>query len=324
MSATSPLPDTHIELVSEAIDRLWPGAAWTAVALDDGMTNRNFKVEVTPLDAPTRIVVVQEQMPAEMASAIGILRDNQMQIWPEMTRIGLAPELLEAFDDLGVTVVEFIEGTRLSDEPDRDLAITLTANALRRLHDHTRGDTTEGLVSDPFDGMKWLEGRISQEAPHMLGDFRWALDLVERIKVARGPYDVCQVHTDATHVNIILAPERDRITLLDWEYIGAGDGLLDLAHFATRTELTHAEQELLVAAYAGEMDERLLALVQVYEFISMLREGLWSALADGIGFLDEFDHAAYARECLGRMVATSQSQTFQDALAVLESAPHSD
>lgn len=55
--------------------------------------------------------------------------------------------------------------------------------------------------------MTWLAARIRDENPTMLEDFRWALDLVDRIQAARGAYEPCQVHTDATHVNIILAPE---------------------------------------------------------------------------------------------------------------------
>jgi thiamine kinase-like enzyme len=321
MTAPRQLADAHLELVGQAVDRVWPGAEWTAEPLEDAMTNRNFKVVVTPTGGEPRVVVVQEQLPVEMAYAIGIIRANQMTIWPEVTELGLAPQLLGAFDDIGVTVVEFVEGIRLSEVEDRELAIRLTGETLRRLHDHTRGVATPGLVSDPFEGMAWLAGRIRDEAPAMFDDFRWAMELVERIHAARGPYERCQVHTDATHLNIILAPGRDRITLIDWEFVGAGDGYLDVAHFAARAGLTEAEEELLVRAYQGHDDERALALVRVYRFISMLREGLWSALADRIGFLDEFDHVEYARECLDRMAMTAQSDTFKKALSVLEARP---
>jgi thiamine kinase-like enzyme len=309
----------HLDLISSVVDRIWPDATWTSEPLDDGMTNRNFKVTVTPVGQPDRVVVIQEQLPAAQAAEIGILRDNQMRIWPQMTAIGLAPELLRSFDDLGVTVVEFVSGTRLSDVTDRRLAIRLTAQTLRRLHDTTQGDATPGLVSDPFDGMAWLAARIREQNPAMVENFRWTLDLVDRIRSARGPYEACQVHTDATHVNIILAPDGERVTLLDWEYVGAGDRYMDLGHFAARTELSAAEEKFLIQSYDPSGDNRRsLAIVRVYRFISMLREGLWSALADGIDFLDEFDHAQYAHECLDNMATTTKSEEFIEALETLE------
>lgn len=96
---------------------------------------------------------------------------------------------------------------------------------------------------------------------------------------------------------------------------------MDLAHFAARAELTAEEEELLVETYEGSGDcARALAIVRVYRFISMLREGLWSVLADGIGFLDEFDHAQYARECLERMDNTAKSAVFTEAMETLEHA----
>lgn len=321
MNADTATPPTlsDAELVGAAITRRWPDATWRAAPLLDGMTNRNFDVEVHPVDEPARRVVVQEQLSEDAAAEIGILRANQRAIWPEMTRLGLAPELLANYDDLGVTIVEYVEGIRLSDHADRELAVRLTAQALHRLHEHTRGDTSPGLVSDPFDGMRWLVARIGASSTAVLEEFRWALDIVARIEAARGPYEPCQVHTDATHVNIFLVPAGDRVVLIDWEYIGAGDGYLDLAHFAARAELTAAEEELLVTTYESALDGRVLAIVRVYRFISMLREGLWSVLADEIGFLDEFDHAQYARECLERMARTAASEDFTTALALLES-----
>lgn len=142
MTATTSQSNGHHDLIEGAIGRIWPGAQWSAAPLDDGMTNRNFKVTVTPPGQPERVVVVQEQLPADKAAEIGILRSNQMRIWPRMTEIGLAAELLLAVEDLGLTVVEFVSGTRLSDVQDRAVAIRLTARALRRLHDETRGDAT--------------------------------------------------------------------------------------------------------------------------------------------------------------------------------------
>ncbi|WP_340536899.1 phosphotransferase [Nocardioides sp. GXZ039] len=322
MSQTQQLPTDQHALVGAAVERIWPDAAWDAEPIEDGMTNRNFKVTVRVAGDTPRVVVVQEQLAEDLAAAVGIRRSNQWRIWPEMTELGLAPALLGSFDDLGVTVVDFVDGDRAAEFADRDLVITLGARALRRLHDATRGDATPGLCSDPFEGIDWFASRVAAESPQFLEEFRWALDVVARIKSVRGPYEVCQVHTDPSQVNMFVAPERDRMILIDWEYVGAGDGYLDLGHFAARYEMSPAEEETLVRAYEGTPlgpVERGLALVRLNRFIAMLREGLWSALADGIDFLD-FDHAAYARLSLDQMATTARRPDFEAAFDVLGDA----
>lgn len=306
------------DVVATAVRKLWPGARWEVEPLADGMTNRNYKVQVHPAGEESRTVVIQEQLPPGPAYDIGILRENQMVIWPQMTEIGLAPELIAMFDDIGVIIVEFVEGTRLTDVEDRELGIRLTARALARLHDYTKGMRTPGLISDPFTSVTWLAGQIHAQVPMVVEEFAWALDLVNRIQAARGPYEQCQLHTDATPVNIFVAPEEDRVTLIDWEYVGAGDRFFDLAHFANRFSLTEAEVERLLISYEGALDSRSLAIVHVYRFIDMLRESLWSTSASYAGFVEDFDHDQYAQEWRQKMPAMAVSSVFEASLALLE------
>ncbi len=304
-------------VVGATVERLWPGASWTSEPLTDGMTNRNFKVTVTPPAGPQRMVVVQEQLPEPLARGVGISRENQLELWPAMFELGLAPELIAWLTDLGVSVTQFVEGDRLTDAPDRAAGIRLTAQALRQLHDHTVGTDIEGLVSDPFQGVRWLAERVAASSPERLERYDWAMDLLDRLESARGPYERCLAHTDPTQVNIFVLPGGDRVQLIDWEYAGAGDRYMDVAHFAARFGLDSAEEHELLQAYEGRVDERHLAIIRIYRFVGMLREALWSECAVDLEFL-EFDHTEYTAECMRDMRATVSSAEFADALDVLE------
>lgn len=303
-----------------SVERLWPGATWTSQPLADGMTNRNYKVTVTPRDELPRVVVVQEQLPVELARSIGILRSSQLEIWPLAHEWGLAPELIAAFDDLGTVVMDFVEGTRMSDFDDRDLSITLTARAIAVLHQHTRSRTLEGLVSDPFTGTRWMFDQIRTHAPSKAAEFGWAMSLVERIRVARGPYEPCLLHGDVSDLNVFIAPSRDHAVLIDWEFIGPGDRYLELAFFCERGLLNPAEEELLLLSYEGTLDPRSRAIVQTYRFVSMLRDGLWAVRAGMLGFLD-FDHRTYEDFCINRMRTIERGDAFAEALETLEARP---
>lgn len=234
-------------------------------------------------------------------------------------RFSLAPELIAQHDDIGTIVMEFVEGTRMADFDDREKAIALTADALRDLHDRTRGSDLHGWVADAFDGTHWMYDQIRAVAPARADDLRWAMDVVDRIAAARGPYERCLLHSDPSAVNIFIVPDRSRVVLIDWEYIGSGDPLYELAYFAERVELTEQEEALLLLGYAGEVDALTRAVVITYRFVGMLRDALWSIRAGMLGFLD-FDHREYETFCTRRMHGTYADPRFHEALALLEAS----
>lgn len=307
--------------VAQSVERVWPGAQWTATSLDDGMTNRNYRVVVTPFEGPSMTVVVQEQLPPDMATSIGILRHNQMTIWPQAYSWGLAPEMIAVFEDIGTVVMEFVDGTRMADFDDRELAIRLTARALHDLHQRTAGSRMSGLVADAFDGTYWMFDQILEATPAKAAEFQWGMDMLDRIKAARGAYQRCLLHSDPSAVNIFVAPDRSHVVLIDWEYIGSGDPYYELAYFAERVELSESEESLMLRTYDPTMDDVSRAAVIAYRFIAMLRDALWAVRAGMLGFLD-FDHREYEAFCRNRMNGTYADPRFHAALALLEAASH--
>lgn len=299
----------------QAIAQLWPGAEWSAQALDGGMTNLNFKVTVQPTDGPSRTVAVHEQMPSEAAHRLGISRTNQMEALTAVTPLGLAPTVVGHLPELGVLVVEFVPAPTVA-ELDSVVGVGApVGRALAVLHRATAGATMQGRIADPFTGSRWLLHRAGEIAPDIAGEFSWTHQILDRIRLARGPYRSALLHADVSPGNVLLPPSG--AMLIDWEYAGAGDPYYDVGDFAEKARLDRSEQWELVRGYQPDRIEQTMDLVSVYRFVSMLREGLWSVIAGDIGYLD-FDHEGYARECLDRMGAIAEQLDFTDALRSLE------
>ncbi|HEX3929392.1 MAG TPA: phosphotransferase [Nocardioides sp.] len=308
-------PSTMPPTVELALQRLWPGAAWSSEPLEGGMTNRNFKVVLESGPEAGRAVVVQEQLPDALAGVVGIQRRTQSLALEEIASLGLTPPVLAQLADLGVLVVDFVDGSLLSDVADRAGALTMLGQTLARLHAQTRGTSVHGLVSDPFSGTTWLFEQVDRESPELVEDFGWTMHTLHRIGTARGSYVAPLLHADVSEGNVVFT--ADRAFLIDWEYAGSGDRFFDVGDFAEKAKLGPEEVAALVSGYGEAADERVLAAVRCYRFVSMLREGLWSLRAGTTGFLD-FDHAGYARTCLARMAEIASEASFESDLALLE------
>jgi thiamine kinase-like enzyme len=257
---------------------------------------------------------VQEQLPDELAGVVGIRRKTQELALAQIEPFDFGPAVLAQHQDLGVLVVDFVDGELLSGVPDRDLAIHRLGELLARLHRATRATTVHGVVSDPFVGTTWLFDQVHQASPELVAGFGWAMDVLRRIENARGPYESPLLHADVSEGNVVFT--ADRAVLIDWEYAGAGDRYFDLGDFAEKAKLEPAEVMHLVAGYGEAGDERVLAAVRTYRFVCMLREGLWSLRAGTTGFLD-FDHAGYAVTCLDRIGEIAADPSFEQDLALL-------
>ena len=307
----------HPPSVESAMTSLFPGASWNAEPLGGGMTNRNYRVDVLLEDSSTKTFVVQEQLPGELAKRVGIKRENQFQALKQVAGLGLAPEVVFHDPVAGTVVVEYVHGKLIREVDDRRTAITHVARLLSAFHGATRGATLEGFVSDPYHGTLWLYDQVQRSAPGLAAEFRWAIEVVERIRRSRGSYERSLCHADVSDGNVIITPQR--AVLIDWEYVGAGDPYYDLADFAEKAQLSESEEHALVAEYDGGVESGSMALVRVYRFVSMLREGLWSVQAGSTGFID-FDHASYADECLSRMTAIAENPTFGDYVAAIHTS----
>ena len=287
--------------VEAIVARIWPGEGARVEVLGGGITNHNFKVDVSGGPYVLRIA-------GRDTALLGIDRSVEHEASLAAAAVGIGPEVVAFVQPEGYLVTRFIEGTIVPlakmREPETIRRVTQT---LRAVH---RGPSLPGR----FISFRVVEDYRTTAFAHgaeVPASYAWARQVARRVERARGAFPERPCHNDLLNANFI--DDGDRIRIVDWEYAGMGDVFFDLANFSINNGLGREERQELLAAYVGEVragDERALELML---FMSDFREAMWGVVQGAVSELD-FDFGAYAAEHFVRMEATAASPAFVSAL----------
>jgi thiamine kinase-like enzyme len=270
----------------------WRGAV-EAKPLGGGMTNTNFVVEE---GGESFVVRIGDDIPVHQ-----VMRFNERAASIAAHAAGLSPEVVHA--EPGALVMRFVEGRTLSGEDvRRPEMLPRVVDLLRRCHRelprHLRGPI---LTFWPFHVLRDYAATLEA------GRSRWASELprlrglVERFEAALGPTEIVFGHNDLLPSNFI--DDGSRLWLIDWDYAGFSPPLFDLANLATNSSLDPGQEHLLLTLYYGRTpDPPLTAAFSAMRCTSLLREVMWSMVAEIHSTLD-FDYAAYTAEQFARFEA---------------------
>src|SRR4051794_18947711 len=265
----------------------------SVVQLEGGITNRNFRVNFGGTDYVVRL-------PGKRTEMLGIDRTAECIANKAAAGMGMAPGVAAMFEEPPCLVTLFVEGREMTtDELRAPEVLVEVARDLRRFHD-SGTDLPTG-----FDSFRLVEqyaetGREhGSEPPDGYDD---ALETSRRIEETvrdRPTHELVPAHNDLLTANFLL--DGDRIQLIDWEYAGMGDRWFDLGNFAVNNELDDDQEARLLEAYFGEPpDERRLATLKLFRFMSDFREAMWGVVQRGVSELD-FDYDEYTRKHFDRL-----------------------
>ncbi len=287
--------------VEAIVARIWPGEQARVEVLGGGITNHNFKVDVSGGPYVLRIA-------GRDTAQLGIDRSVEHEASLAAAAVGIGPEVVAFVEPEGYLVTRFIEGTIVPLEKMREPeTIRRVTQTLRAVH---RGPSLPGR----FISFRVVEDYRTTAFAHgaeVPASYAWARQVARRVERARGAFPERPCHNDLLNANFI--DDGDRIRIVDWEYAGMGDVFFDLANFSINNGLGREERQELLAAYFGEVragDERALELML---FMSDFREAMWGVVQGAVSELD-FDFGAYAAEHFERMEATAASPAFVSAL----------
>ena len=188
-------------LLARVADRLGP-LPGEPVALDGGITNRNFRWG----DYVVRV-------PGAGTDVLGIDRAGEVAAARLAARLGIGPEVV--LDEPLVT--RFVEGRTLKTDELRERAGEARALVARL---HRCGER----LPTAFDACEVIAAYVRRAVPPA----RWAHTLALAV---REPYTPVPCHNDLLPANFI-ATADGRLVLLDWEYAGMGDARFDHANLA--------------------------------------------------------------------------------------------
>ena len=276
-----------------AVERLWPDRGARVVPLSGGITNHNFRVEVS---GETFVL----RMGGAQTSLLGIDREVEHQASLRAAEVGLGPDVAGFLAQEGWLVTRFIDGRPIPpEEMRRPETIRRVAAGLRRFHD-------AAPIPGRFDAHAVVEDYRREAEAHGVAipdAYPAAHAMSERIRQARGPQPVVPSHNDLLNANFL---DDGEIRIVDWEYAGMGDRFFDLANLSVNHEFGVGEDDILLSAYFGEASRAGLESLEMMKFMSDFREAMWGVLQSGISEL-EFDFNAYAVKHFDRLSAHARA-----------------
>ena len=272
------VPPTAAERLA-ALD-FWPSVP-AIEPIAGGRTNENFRVRA---GGQLYFARVGQDLPHHRIS-----RANELRCLTLASEAGVAPHVL--FAGTGLLVTEYFEGrTLVQGDPVDDDTLARLGVALRRLW-----SATAPADLPAFDPVDICQGYVDA-LPAGTHDTRRRRK-IEAILVAVPPRDNrWLIHADLIPENVIVA--SDRIAIVDWEYAGRGDPVVDVAAVAMNFGLDR-RQAALLGDEAGIGDGRRIA---AFEKVMALREALWcDTQRHFVGVRGDLD--AYTELCWGRIDA---------------------
>jgi thiamine kinase-like enzyme len=200
-----------------------------------------------------------------LAAAMGIDRDFEFQLLTRLRKHAFAPVPL--YRDVTLTVLSFLDGhnpdTTFAQDHDQ---LSKLASTLGKVHalDPAFADA---FVHTGFEARleKYAEIAASQAADSLLGELK------ERARDC-SPLAVALCHNDAHAGNILVAPG---LSLIDWDYAGAGPVWFDLASTIAGSGLDSASATHFLNAYFGSESQWSQAELAAWLEIRSLVERLW-------------------------------------------------
>jgi thiamine kinase-like enzyme len=281
------------------------GRELTLSPISGGITNRNFRVDAAGSSDAWVI-----RLAGNDTHLLGISREVEHAATVAAAGVGVGPEVIAFIRPEGYLVTRFIVGSPVTDEAvHRPDTLRRVADSLRRIHD---GPAIPGLfvplrIADAYRALA-----IERGVP-IPPEYDLAAAIGRRIELAflSNPLELRPCHNDLLNANFI--DDGSRIRIIDWEYAGMGDPFFDLGNFSINHELTRDEDELLLAAYDGDVRPARLARLTLMRVVSDFREAMWGVLQQGISSLD-VDFVAYAASSFDRLLANAATGRFEGAL----------
>jgi thiamine kinase-like enzyme len=280
--------------LAAALDALAPElgrAEGEPVALDGGITNRNFRLAIGGRDVVVRL-------PGKDTELLGIDRVAERAATEAAAAVGVGPDVVAFLTAPPCLVTGFIEGRQL-DAAEVRAQVDEVAAALRAFH-------AGPPLPSRFDAFAIVDAYRATAVAHGAPAPPAYDELIGRAHAIRAALTHAEhapvpCHNDLLTANLL--HDGARVRIVDWEYAGMGDRYFDLGNLSVNNGFADADDERLLVAYWNEpCTSRRFAALRLMRIMSDFREGMWGVIQTAISALD-FDFAAYADEHLTRVAA---------------------
>ena len=323
---------TELAAVADVVRRVpgWHDADPVITALDGGITNRNYRVEIdggvfvvrlpgertellgidrageaVPLDGGItnrnyrarlggRDYVIR--VPGKDTGLLGIDRGGERVANETAAGLGIAPPVAACLDEPQCIVTEFVGGTPATTEALLEPGVLERVTAcIRRLHD-------AGPIAATFPIFRVVEWHARDAAANGVDPPAVYDELHEAALAIEAAFDPRSLestlcHNDLLPANVLLA--ADRLWIIDYEYAGMNHAVFDLANLSVNCDFDDEADHRLLTAYDGDVSTQRLAQLALMKVMSEMREGMWAVVQQAISTLTHVDFGEYAATRLG-------------------------
>jgi thiamine kinase-like enzyme len=293
----------ELEKIVEAVPG-WTGVAVRAEALEGGITNRNFRVEVGGESFVVRLAGTDTEL-------LGIDREAERRAAEAAAAAGVAPEVHAYLPEHGALITRFVDGEPLpAGDLERPDVMASVVAAVKAIHAMAPIPSRFDVFRVVRDYRSTAEVRGVPIPPAYEG----ALAAADRIAeaFAASPATVRPCHNDLLNANFLV---RDgKIFIVDYEYAGMGDPFFDLGNLSVNNGISEDAQETLLELYVGRAANADRARLALMRIMSDFREAMWGVVQQGISSLD-VDYVGYAERHFARCLDGAGDRRFATWLA---------
>ena len=282
----------------------WAGRPVSISAIEGGLTNHNYRVDVDGVPHFVRI-------PGVATDLLAIDRDNELANTGAAAEAGVGARVVHHLPAWNVMVLEWLDAQTMSnsafhgmDQPAR------IADVLRRLHAGPR-------FRDDFEmvalSARYL-GVIDERGIPVPDGYREHLGAVPKIDAAlrAQPLPTVPCHNDLLAENYL--DDGNRLWIVDYEYSGNNDPTFEIGNTAQELEFDEDRLRQLIGAYFGEATPALIARCRLQMIMSDVGWTLWAAIQARISPID-FDFWGWAVERWARAEPMIDGPDFEGWLA---------
>ena len=244
--------------------------------LKSGMTNKSFLFRVGEHSCICRI--------PGPGTELLINRKQEKQVYDAVACLGITEHVIYMNERTGYKIAEYYEGARnadASDWSDMDRCMEM----VRRLHG---SGITVGHDFDIRERIDFYEKLCSSHGGNLFEDYQevrewmdWLMDCMDAMDRPK-----CLSHIDANVDNFLFLKDGG-VKLLDWEYAGMCDPIMDVSMCAIYSYYDEADMEKLLASYLQrEPTKDEYFAVYAYAALGGFLWSLWAVYKSALG--DEF------------------------------------
>ncbi len=241
--------------------------------LKSGMTNKSFLFRVHDRHYICRI--------PGPGTELLINRQEEANVYKAITPLKLSEHIIYMNGKNGYKIAEYYEGARNS-RPDNWEDVAACMKELHRLHE------SDLVVEHDFDireRISFYEKLCTAHGGTLFEDYEkvrtWMDELMDGLDALRRPKRLA--HIDSVADNFLFLPDGS-VRLIDWEYAGMCDPLIDISMCAIYSYYNDEAVEHLMDIYFGrkaKQEERLV----IYSYIALggFLWALWAVYKSAVG-----------------------------------------